>query len=429
MWCWSAPRGALRERSALGALGAGLSHLSPGLRQSCPTLPPRLSSASKMILTQCAVCATDLGLSLGKKCGRCSTRYCGAECQKQHWEQGGHDKLCKKIKKTGGAEQYNANTKYAEAVAVAAEACAEDTKGQTCYICTQALHWKTKEGLVRGCSCRGTAGFAHVSCLAEQAKILVTEAEENNLDAKAMNERFRRWWACSLCEQRYHGVVRCALGWACWKTYVGRAETEQVRGMAMTQLGNGLSEAGRYEDAVSVYDAELAMKRRLGASEGDMLLVQSNLAVTYEELGRSEEALRMKRDVYSGYVRLHGEENRDTCQVAENYALALIHLKRFEEAKSLLRKTIPVVRRVLGDNDGLTLRVRGVYAQALYFDAEATLDDLREAVTTLGEIERTARRVLGSTHPATMYIEDNLRHARAALRAREEAAPRPAPGG
>ena len=72
-----------------------------------------------MILTKCAVCATDLGLTLGKKCGRCSTRYCGAECQKQHWEQGGHDKLCKKIKKAGGAEQYNANQKYTEAVTVA----------------------------------------------------------------------------------------------------------------------------------------------------------------------------------------------------------------------------------------------------------------------------------------------------------------------
>ena len=72
-----------------------------------------------MILTQCAVCATELGLSLGKKCGRCSTRYCGPECQVQHWKEGGHDKLCKLIKKAGGAEQYNANKKYAEAVAVA----------------------------------------------------------------------------------------------------------------------------------------------------------------------------------------------------------------------------------------------------------------------------------------------------------------------
>ena len=58
----------------------------------------------------------------------------------------------------------------------AVEACADDTKGQTCYICTQALHWKTKEGLVRGCSCRGTAGIAHVSCLAEQAKILLVRS-------------------------------------------------------------------------------------------------------------------------------------------------------------------------------------------------------------------------------------------------------------
>ena len=48
--------------------------------------------------------------------------------------------------------------KYTEAVVVAVEKCADDTKGQTCYICTEALHWKTKEGLVRGCACRGTSG-------------------------------------------------------------------------------------------------------------------------------------------------------------------------------------------------------------------------------------------------------------------------------
>merc|ERR1711884_947498 len=101
-----------------------------------------------------------LGLTLGKKCGRCSTRYCGPECQKQHWEGGGHDQLCKKIKRAGGAEQFYANTKYTEAVAVAAEACSADTKGQTCYICYG--EGDEDEGLVRGCSCRGGAGFAHV---------------------------------------------------------------------------------------------------------------------------------------------------------------------------------------------------------------------------------------------------------------------------
>ena len=56
--------------------------------------------------------------------------------------------------------------------------------------------------------------------VARQAKILCDEAEENNL----RYENFRRWDTCSLCEHRYHGMVLCALGWAAWKTYVGRPE-------------------------------------------------------------------------------------------------------------------------------------------------------------------------------------------------------------
>ena len=47
--------------------------------------------------------------------------------------------------------------------------------------------------------------------MAEQAKILYAEAEANNLGDKAKDERFNRWHTCSLCEQFYHGVVRCAL--------------------------------------------------------------------------------------------------------------------------------------------------------------------------------------------------------------------------
>ncbi|CAH0379443.1 unnamed protein product [Pelagomonas calceolata] len=372
-----------------------------------------------MILTQCAVCATDLGLTLGKKCGRCSTRYCGPECQKQHWEGGGHDKLCKLIKKAGGAEQYNANIKYTEAVVVAAEACAEDTKGQTCYICTQALHWKTKEGLVRMCSCRGTAGFAHVSCLAEQAKILVAEAEENNLDDKVLNERFGRWHTCSLCEQMYHSVVRCALGWACWKTYVGRPETDWARKFAMSLLGSGLSENNHHEDALSVQEAELSMRRRLGDSEDNILVVQGNLATTYQLLGRLEDSLRLRQKVYSGNLKFSGEENEETLVSALNYAVSLVNLERYQESRKVLCKMTPVARRFLGDCNDLTLRMQIMYATTLSLDEGATLDDLREAVTTLEELERTARRVFGSAYPTTKAIEHALEMSREALRAHE----------
>jgi hypothetical protein len=80
---------------------------------------------------------------------------------------------------------------------------------------------------------------------------------------------------------------------------------------------------------------------------------------------------------------------------------------------------MPVARRVLGESNAITLRLKKIYAHSLYIDDRATLDDLREAVTTLEETARTARRVLGGAHPLTKEIEHYLPEARAALRARE----------
>ena len=108
-----------------------------------------------------------------------------------------------------------------------------------------------------------------------------------------------------------------------------------------------------------------------------------------------------------------------------NYASSLLNLQRYAEAKALQLKTIPATRRVFGESDRLTLMMRKIYAMALYRDTSATLDDLREAVKTLEETERTARRVLGGSHPTTAGMEKSLQNARAALRARESPSPPP----
>ena len=79
-----------------------------------------------------------------------------------------------------------------------------------------------------------------------------------------------------------------------------------------------------------------------------------------------------------------------------------------------------MARRVLGEGYETTLRLRKVYAETLYVDDGATLDDLREAVTTLEDADRTARRVLGGTHPVAMGIDDSLQLSRKLLRAREK---------
>ena len=107
----------------------------------------------------------------------------------------------------------------------------------------------------------------------------------------------------------------------------------------------------------------------------------------------------------SGYL----SKDEGTLLAAGNYAVSLVDIQRFKEARSLLRKTIPAARRVLGERHEVTLRMRKVYARALYEDASATFGDLREAVTTLEDVTPNARRVFGGAHPLTAAIEHDLR--------------------
>jgi tetratricopeptide (TPR) repeat protein len=194
---------------------------------------------------------------------------------------------------------------------------------------------------------------------------------------------------------------------------VGRPEADELRSLAMNLLGCGLSQAKRHNEALSVQEAELAIMRRLGVSEDVILVTQSNLARTYHLLGRRDEALLLRREVYSGFLKLLGEEHSSTLTSANNYGESLVNLGRFEEAKALLRKTVPVARRVLGEDHELTLMMRKIYAGALCKGGRATFNDLREAVRTYEDTKRIARRVLGGAHPLTVDIENNLRCARA----------------
>ena len=185
----------------------------------------------------------------------------------------------------------------------------------------------------------------------------------------------------------------------------------------MTQVGNGLFDAKHPDEALSVQEAELSMRLRHGHPEIFLLIVKTNLSNSYSKMGRLEQALQMDRDVYNGRAKLYGEEHEDTLRAANNYAMSLKGLQRFEEARSLLRKKMPIARRALGESDNTTLRMNKISAQVLSADSVATLDDVREAVTTLEDTTRIARRICGSSHPFAISMEYCLQEARVALRA------------
>ena len=90
---------------------------------------------------------------------------------------------------------------------------------------------------------------------------------------------------------------------------------------------------------------------------------------------------------------------------------------RTKQTFPVIRKTIPVAQNILGEDHALTLMMKQKCAQSLYRDDGATLDDLREAVTTLEDVGRIARRVFGGAHPTTASVECALETSRAMLRA------------
>ena len=94
-------------------------------------------------------------------------------------------------------------------------------------------------------------------------------------------------------------------------------------------------------------------------------------------------------------------------RAANNYALTLLELQRFEEAKGILRRTVPVAQRTLGAEHELTLSLREDLSHAT-LDGESSAEEKREALRILEEVAGVIRRILGPAHPNTLYTQRNL---------------------
>ena len=253
---------------------------------------------------------------------------------------------------------------------------------------------------MRGCACRGTAGVAHVSCLMEQAKILCDEGQEHNLDGERWQSRWRQWDTCDLCEQSYQGIVSCAMGWACWKTYVGRPETDACRASALLLLGLGLSNINRYDNALNVFEALADNIRRFPYAQGnDHILYdcESNIAMCYGVLGRLEEALEIERRIYDRDVASGTADTEDSFITAKQLASTLTKLGREAEAKSFLSKRVVEAERALGPDNETVLWLRRDYAIALS-DAPGLLplSDIIKSREILEDVLSRRRRIWGA---------------------------------
>ena len=134
-------------------------------------------------------------------------------------------------------------SKVREAAAVAVEACADDTRGR------RATSVMAKAMKTRACAWMRVSGrlATRTPCLARLA-----EDAGNRALRGAGGPGFARWHTCGLCEQRYQGLVACALGWACWKTYVVGRRRRCDSGLCNGAAWGRFIQAGHHEAALSV---------------------------------------------------------------------------------------------------------------------------------------------------------------------------------
>ena len=88
--------------------------------------------------------------------------------------------------------------------------------------------------------------------------------------------------------------------------------------------------------------------------------------------------------------------------------MTLLQLKRFEEAKELLRKNIPVAQRVLGNDHDVTLSIREDLCRAT-LSGQSSAEEKREALQMLEDTVAVMRRVLGPAHPDTRHAHTELK--------------------
>jgi hypothetical protein len=302
------------------------------------------------------------------------------------------------------------------AAKTAIEGCAAATEGQACYIC---MDDGAEEGLVRGCSCRGGSGFAHISCLARQANIQFGQHLAANQRSNDTRDVFLRWVDCRLCEQTFHGPVAKAMARACVSTYASREPDDGVRISVMNALATHLPA----DEAVTCREQMLSDFERPGADKASLIVLKTGLGRSYVDAGRHDDALAIFREAYEGNVALRGPEHDETLYCAGHLTNCLILTGRHDEAKTLLRdQVLPAAQRVLPPEDDIVISCTSNLARALYDADSASVDDLREGVALLEALCTTSRRVYGAEHPKVALRGGYLDDAQAKLAAAVAAA-------
>jgi tetratricopeptide (TPR) repeat protein len=250
-----------------------------------------------------------------------------------------------------------------------------------CFICLEGHGL-----LLRGCACRGSAGFVHLSCM-------VTAAQANGA----------RWHTCPTCEQRWTGRLKLAIARARYDLLVPRsagADGEVLQ--AAMDLTWALRESCQLDEALKLGIKTLATARRTSGDEHvTTLTAMGILASVYGAVGDHAAALPLETHVLAVRRRLLGNDHHATLSTVTNLGVTHLQLGNHAAALPLIHEALEGGRRPRDHPETLT----SIGNLGTLYSSIGTYD---LALPLVQEALDGRRRVLGDLHPDTLHSVGGL---------------------
>src|SRR5439155_1162517 len=127
----------------------------------------------------------------------------------------------------------------------------------------------------------------------------------------------------------------------------------------LTALANCYGDLGRHEEALRLREETFAVQqRKLGPDHPDTLMSMNNLGNSYTALGRHADALRLYEGTLARRKAKLGPDHPDTLASLSAVARTLIRLDRGADAVPLIDEYLARASGKLSDSEMMDLRLR-----------------------------------------------------------------------
>ncbi len=159
----------------------------------------------------------------------------------------------------------------------------------------------------------------------------------------------------------------------------------------MHDLATSYDEAGRRDEALKLREEVLPLRRRVsGPEHPDTLWAMHDLATSYDEAGRRDEAFKLREEVLALHRKLNGPEHPDTLNALNDIArtLATSDASEIRNGTNAVRLAEQAVAATSRTNASFLDTLAAAYAETHQFDKAVSTQN--EAIALLSsEVEKS----------------------------------------